>query len=158
MKNLFIGLILIIIVSAGIFFWLLQNKKIAPPPQLQNNAATVTIDNQPFTVLIAKTEQEKETGLSQRNSLPENMGMIFPFSTPDFYGFWMKDMKFPLDFIWINNGKIVTIVDDIQPPTSVNPNLPVFKPVEKADTVLELNAGTAKKYNFKVGDTVTTSL
>lgn len=160
MRNFVIGLIIMAFVIGGIFFWQQQTKHPATQQgtQAQKTAATVTIDGQTFTVLIAHTEKEKETGLSQRDSLPQNMGMVFPFDKPDYYGFWMKDMKFPLDIIWMNKGQIVTIVNNLQPPTSANPNLPIFKPVSPADTVLEINAGLANKYNFKVGDNVTSSL
>lgn len=159
MRNFVIGLIIMAFIIGGIFFWQQQiTHKTTQSPQATKNAATVTIDGQTFTVLIANTEQEKEKGLSQRDSLPQNMGMIFPFDKPDYYGFWMKDMKFPLDIIWMNQGKIVTIVNNLQPPTSANPNLPVFKPVSPSDMVLEINAGLANKYNFKVGDSVTSSL
>ena len=55
-------------------------------------------------------------GLSIKNTLNESEGMLFPFDTPGEYSFWMKDMKFPIDIIWIDsNYKIVYIEKNLQP-------------------------------------------
>jgi len=116
---------------------------------------TVTIHNQTFTVSIASTIQEQEKGLSGRTSLPQNQGMYFPFSSSGFYAFWMKEMKFPLDIIFINNGKVVTVYKDLQPARSDNP--PIYKPYQPANAVLEINAGLASKYTISDGDTVKTN-
>ena len=58
----------------------------------------------------------RNLGLSGRSSLAENEGMLFIFDTPAVYEFWMKDMNFPLDFIWINNGLVVDLSEHIPPP------------------------------------------
>lgn len=113
---------------------------------------TITIRNQTFTVSIASSMQEQEKGLSDRASLPQNQGMYFPFSSPGFYAFWMKDMKFPLDIIFINNGKVVTVYKDLQPGVGNNP--PIYKPYQPANAVLEINAGLANKYTISHGDIV----
>ncbi len=115
---------------------------------------TVTIDNATFSVMVAKTEADREKGLSGRNSMPQTEGMIFLFDKPDNYSFWMKDMKFPLDMIFINKDKIV----DIFPSVPIKNQTDMETPREKADSVLEINAGLVKKYNFKIGDLVKTSL
>lgn len=121
---------------------------------------TVSINHQTFSVLIAKTDADKQKGLSGRKSLPKSEGMVFLFDKPDYYAFWMKDMLFPIDIIYIHNKRILTVYSNLQPPTKnmTDFNLPVVKPSEPADTVLEINAGLAKQYNFQTGDTVTLSL
>jgi uncharacterized membrane protein (UPF0127 family) len=116
---------------------------------------TVTIHNQTFAVTVASTIQEQEKGLSGRQSLPQNQGMYFPFASSGFYAFWMKDMKFPLDIIFINNGKVVTVYKDLQPGVGSNP--PIYKPYQPANAVLEINAGLANKYTISDGDTVKTN-
>lgn len=118
------------------------------------NTPTATINKHTFNLLLAKTPQEKEIGLSNKQSLPENYGMLFPFEKADYYSFWMKGMKFPIDIIYIKKGHIVTIYQGLLPPKSKEENLPTYAPKEPADTVLEINAGLSKKYGFKKNDAV----
>ena len=118
-------------------------------------SATVTIQGHVFNVTVAKTPQEKETGLSQKTSLAQDSGMLFPFDTPDFYSFWMKNMKIAIDIIYINKDHVVTVFDNLQPPKSPDENLSIFKPDEPADKVLEINAGLSQKFGIKKGDKVT---
>jgi len=75
-------------------------------------------------------------------------GMIFVFDKPDFYYFWMKDMKFPLDFIFIKNNEVVDLLENIAPETYPKS----FTSKVKADKVIELNAGEIKKSGIKIGD------
>lgn len=114
---------------------------------------SVVIDNKYFRVDVARTAEEQTKGLAIYNSLPKDKGMVFPFNSPDYYTFWMKDMKFPIDIIYIRNNKIVDIFSNVPAPTSANEELPIIKPKSLSDTVLEINAGLSKKYNFKIGDT-----
>lgn len=149
------GLLIIVVV----FVFLMQNGKYGNLFVLQaKNHSIITIDNQVFSLLIAKTDKEKEIGLSSKNDLPSNTGMIFLFDTPGMYAFWMKDMKFPLDIIYIKGDKIVTIINNLQNPTPNNDTWQIVKPIEASNLVLEINAGLAKKYNFQIGDSVKLSL
>ena len=115
---------------------------------------TATINNHTFNLEIAKTEAEKEVGLSAKERLDENSGMLFPFESPSYYPFWMKNMKFPIDIIFARNGLIVTIHKNVKPPASPTEKPPIYNSTEPADTVLEINAGLSEKYKFKVGDVV----
>ena len=143
------GLLLLIVIVGTYSQGFVQNKfKLG-------TQTTVTIDNQTFTVDTAKTEADQEQGLSGRQSLAKDHGMLFIFNKPDIYRFWMKDMKFPLDIIYIKNDKITTILDNLQNPSSPSDYLPVYQPDQPSDRVLEINAGLARKNNFKVNDTVT---
>jgi uncharacterized membrane protein (UPF0127 family) len=120
------------------------------------NAPAVTVKNHTFSVTIAATEQERQQGLSGVKSLPLNEGKIFLFDNADTYAFWMKGMKFPLDIIFINDGKVVSIAENLPPATSDNP--PTYQPTGPSKAALEINAGLAKKYNFKPGDKVVISI
>lgn len=117
--------------------------------------ATATIKNQTYTIDVVKTPKQKEMGLSGKNSIATNYGMYFPFEKADFYAFWMKKMKFPIDIIFLRDNKIVTIHDSVPFPTSDTDNLPLYQPDEPADAVLEISAGLSKKNGFAKGDTVT---
>jgi uncharacterized membrane protein (UPF0127 family) len=125
---------------------------------LKNNnvskAPTATINNHTFKLELAKTQQDKVIGLSKKEMLDKNTGMLFLFEKPSILSFWMKDMKFPIDIIFIKNNRIVTIHKNVLPPKNPNDKLPIYNSKELADTVLEINAGLSKKYNFKENDLV----
>lgn len=106
-----------------------------------------------FLLELALTPEEKQRGLSGRDSLPQNHAMLFPYDHKELYGFWMKDMRFPLDFLWIDGNTIVDITKHVPAPTgSTQPvSLQPGKPVDK---ILELNAGVADSIGAKIGDTV----
>lgn len=108
-----------------------------------------TIGDHVVNIEIADTQSKRNQGLSGRESLAENLGMLFVFENEGKHTFWMKDMKFALDFIWIRDGKVVEITSDV-------PVLPLetYEPVELIDSMLEVNSGFASKNTIKVGDSV----
>lgn len=116
--------------------------------------ATATINNHTFNLIVAKSAREKEIGLSDRKDLPKDQGMLFPFDKEGYYGFWMKNMQFPIDIIYIKKGKIVTIFENVKPPKDTGGKLIVYQSTETADTVLEINAGLVKEYEIKVGNEI----
>ena len=105
---------------------------------------------------IADNKDKRTKGLSDRISLATDSGMLFVYPEPDKYIFWMKGVKFPLDFIWISGDKIVDIFENVQPPIEgqKDSDLPVYSSPQMVDKVLELNAGVAQKLNLKVGDII----
>jgi uncharacterized protein len=115
----------------------------------------VTIGKYSFKVSVAASQKELEIGLSETKSLAENRGMIFLFKKPDYYSFWMKNMKFPIDIIYINEDTIVTIENNAVPPKSKDEIPVIYTPSKPSNKVLEIKAGLSKKYNFKNGDKVT---
>lgn len=119
---------------------------------------TATINGHTFHVTVVSTEKDKEMGLSNTTSLPKDEGMLFSFTKADYYGFWMRNMKYPLDIIYIANKKIVSIASNVSNPNNPSQPLPVYKPSQPADTVLEINGGLSTTYHFSAGDTVTISL
>jgi uncharacterized membrane protein (UPF0127 family) len=105
-----------------------------------------------LSVEVADTPAERGRGLSGREMLPENSGMLFVFDTPGRYGFWMYGMKFPLDIIWIDERlRVVYFVENAQPCVNI---CETYEPPADALYVLEVNAGFVKKYGLKVGDVV----
>lgn len=116
---------------------------------LSRKNATVTINDQEFNVKVAKTEAQKQKGLSGANSIGEKDGMLFIFDTPDHYSFWMKDMKFPIDIIYINGDKVVTVIRNA--PTQ---DLKTYQPESPSDKVLEIQAGLSEKYKIDKGSSV----
>lgn len=117
----------------------------------------VTIDGKNINVEIADSESTREKGLSGRTSLDQNSGMLFVFdSTPVAATFWMKGMLIPLDMIWIQGEKIVSVNKNIPVPSKNTPDnkLQVFSPGQSIDYVLEVNGGFCDKNNINVGDSV----
>lgn len=121
---------------------------------------TVQVNQKVFTVDVVTSQKDQEKGLSGRNNLASDHGMLFVFNPPTRVSFWMKDMHFPLDLIFITNGKIVNIFQNVPFPKPNTPDtsLPVYTPDSAIDHVLEINAGSAKKYNIKIDDSVSYSL
>ncbi|MBX4187538.1 MAG: DUF192 domain-containing protein [Candidatus Doudnabacteria bacterium] len=104
---------------------------------------------------LADTVAAKARGLSGRAAIEENQGMLFMFPAADFPVFWMKDMNFPIDIIWIKADEIVDISLEAQPEPGVDDNnLKTFTPKIPADRVLEVKSGWATRNNLKTGDKV----
>lgn len=99
-------------------------------------------------VEISDTPDLRERGLSRRMSLAPNDGMLFVFQIPGIYGFWMKDMNFPIDIVWIDNDhRVVAMNLDVA--TSTYPES-IF-PSSSISHVLELNAGSAREFGIATG-------
>lgn len=116
--------------------------------------STVTIRNATFVVDVAITPKEKEIGLGYRNSLATDHGMLFVYDHKEIYSYWMRNMNFPIDIIWIDDRTIVDITKDIPPPANSTNQLPLYRPSIPVDKVLEVNAGLTDTYNISVGDRV----
>jgi uncharacterized membrane protein (UPF0127 family) len=103
-----------------------------------------------FSVELAKTEKEKETGLMYRKQLPEGQGMLFDFSPAQQVSMWMKNTYISLDMIFIGpDGRVLRIAERTEPfSTRIIPSRGLAK------AVLEVIAGTAKKYGIAPGDRV----
>ena len=98
-------------------------------------------------VEVRETEEGRQQGLSGRDSLGEDEGMLFVFEEPGYHKFWMKGMKFDLDFVWIDKDQVVEITERVAAPTVLTPKQPI-------DKVLEVNSGWVEKNGVKVGDKV----
>ncbi|MBP6913617.1 MAG: DUF192 domain-containing protein [Candidatus Levybacteria bacterium] len=122
-----------------------------------NNSTTATIGDTTYKLLVVKTETDKQKGLSDRNNLSKDSGMLFLFQEKSKPSFWMKNMKFPIDILFISDSKIVDIVENAKVLTADQDatTLPIYKPAEDSNSVLEINAGEVKKNKIKKGDTVT---
>ena len=108
-----------------------------------------------LSIEIADESAEQARGLSGRAYLPEDSGMLFVFKEEGYPGFWMKDMNFALDFVWMDqNFKVVDLDENIGPETYPK----VYKPNEPAKYVLEVNAGFIEQQGIKIADTLALAL
>ncbi len=109
----------------------------------------VILNGKAFFVETANTPAAMERGLSGHAPLADNQGMLFVFPTPGNYGFWMKDMTFPLDIIWFDANLRVTHIEKALSPDTYPT---IFYPNADSLYVLEVNAGQADATHLKVGD------
>ena len=108
-----------------------------------NEYASTTI-----LAVVADNKATEEQGLSGVITMPDDRGMLFVFFKPDIYSFWMKDMNFSLDMIWIDSKKkVVDVSGNISPETFPK----TFSPSAPVSYVLEINAGLAERYGIKKG-------
>ena len=122
------------------------------PQQPSVKLYPMTVKTTPVSAELAETRQEQEQGLGGRTSLPEGRGLLYLLAKPDFYTFWMKNMKFPIDIIWVDKDqKIIDITHNLTPDTYPR----IFQPVKPAQIILEVPAGFAKKNGIQIGDPVT---
>lgn len=113
--------------------------------------AEVSLRGKTFQIEIANTPTKRERGLGGRDALAADQGMYFPFDQALPWVFWMKDMRFPIDILWLRDSKIVDIHKNVPPPAGDGP-LETYRPLEPADAVLELKAGTSDELGLQPGD------
>jgi len=120
-----------------------------------NEKPKVVIGNATIFVDVAKTTEDQQKGLSGRESLQQNEGMLFLFEDDTYQGFWMKDMLIPIDIIWIKDGRIIYIHNNVNPQPGVpDEKLTLYAPPVAIDRVLEVNAGFSERNGIEVGDSV----
>lgn len=124
-----------------ILSWLEEDRAIVVLP----DAAVVKAE-------IADDAEERRIGLSEHVFLDPDRGMLFLFDEPSRPAFWMKDMDFPIDIIWLRDGTVIGIEPSMPVSTDVNP--PSVRPIDDINQVLEVNAGFALKHGLKPGQTL----
>jgi uncharacterized membrane protein (UPF0127 family) len=126
----------------------------------QSKVPIARIGDNVVKVEIASTPQEIEFGLMKRTSLPDDHGMVFLFHPAHYVQFWMYNCLMSLDMIFIKDGKIIKMCENVPPCTSKNPEeCPKYpdKSIQVTE-VIEVQPGYAKKHHLKEGDKVTFEL
>ena len=131
MKKIFLLIFGLIIILGSFFLYSKQSVK------EESNIKKVKINNVSIDVDIANTPETRATGLSGRTSLPEGTGMLFIFEESGDYGFWMKNMNFSIDIVWIDSDlRVVGVEKSVSPDTFPQS----FHPKQAVKYVLELPA------------------
>jgi uncharacterized membrane protein (UPF0127 family) len=103
---------------------------------------------------IAATDEQRTKGLSVKDSLAENEAMLFVFNNEGEHTFWMKNMKFPIDIIWIDADKTVVHIEHSLQPCRSDLLCPTYNPIEDSLYVLETVGGLAEKHDIAKGTPV----
>lgn len=120
--------------------------------------AGCTTQSQPIVVLpngtvvgveIADSDAERIRGLSGRAGLPSGRGMLFLHEESAVQSYWMKDMAFSIDIIWIDGDEVVGFAQDTQPE---EPPLTIYTSPSPVDKVLEVSSGFVAQNDLKIGD------
>lgn len=118
------------------------------------NFQTIRLNGVSYEIEVRDTDAGRRAGLSHREPLAPQTGMRFIFDQPDRHVFWMKDMRFPLDMIFLRNGVIVSIAKNVPFPKTTTETPATVQPQQLFENVLELPAGDADKLNLKVGQKI----
>lgn len=114
-------------------------------------AASVCAKKVCVDVEVVIKDEDLRRGLQGREGLEDHHGMLFVFKNDGLQSFWMKDMKFAIDMIWIDaKRRIVTIAPSRFP--CIKEPCEVYAPTASARYVLEVSSGYALKHHFKEGD------
>jgi len=142
-KRILLLLFILLLFSLGLLVVSAKNWMIFKPSR-------VCFNDHCFEVEIADTLETRAQGLMFKECLGPDSGMLFIFDREDHYSFWMKNMLFPLDIIWMNKDKEAVFIEKNVMPCKKD-CFAIF-PDKEAMYVLELNAGTADKINLRKGD------
>ena len=119
----------------------------------KKQTAQIKINNQTFQVEIAKTQNEKIKGLSNQKNLKENSGILFVYDDYQVRNFWMNNMNFPLDILWIRDNKLISCEKNV-PIKDNQGKISQISSSEPINYVLEINSGLCEKYDLKSRQTV----
>lgn len=114
-----------------------------------DSETNVSVGKGVYSVRVASSQSSREKGLSGTSKLESDRGMLFVFAQSAPWGIWMKDMKYPIDIVWLDQGKhVVYVVEQAEPASYPSET---FHPDSEARYVLELPSGTAKEDGIRVG-------
>lgn len=144
-----LGIIIVLLLIGYVYFertsHQIKNSQNTFVQAVEKNSREIKIGEQSLFAYFVDDTDSRARGLSIFETLPENEAMVFVFEKPAKYSFWMRDMKFPIDIIWLDeNKKIVFIKEHAR----VEDFPETYKPTQLAQYVVEVNAGYVKKHNI----------
>jgi uncharacterized membrane protein (UPF0127 family) len=143
---------LIVAVVASVLLCIIICAQFATVGSSSNRQSSAKIKGSFIDLQVAATKKEQRIGLTGRDQLPSNSGMIFVFRpAKKFVNFWMVGTKIPLDLIFIRDGKIKTIYADARPPDE-NETVPKRYGASDVSEVIEVNSGYCASHHILIGD------
>jgi uncharacterized membrane protein (UPF0127 family) len=113
----------------------------------------VIISDEKIKIELAVTPTEKGQGLSNRDELSDDSGMLFVYDKYLIPSFWMKEMRFPIDIIWIKDNMVMGYEKQVYP-QGADEQLAIYRPKTFVNYVLEVNAGFIDEHGVKIGDKI----
>lgn len=153
MRRILLALLAILLLL-GAFAWYNGLARTDVVPLTQSSGYTkkpISLGNTNINADIADTESLRQLGLSGRESLAEDRGMLFVFQDDDPHSFWMKDMLFPIDIIWLSSDKKVIYIAKNAKPESYPSS---YRPTDDSRYVIEVPSGFSDRHNISVGSNV----
>ena len=140
----FLPIVIIILIFAGGLLYLFSTEEIEEDHFLE-------ISGKDVSVQLADTPERRRVGLSEWEEISFDEGMLFIFKNSDHHSFWMKDMSFSIDIIWIDEDfRVVYYLKEVSPETYPES----FTSMDPALYVLETKAGFVDRYSVQIGDEV----
>lgn len=136
--------LLFIVVAGSLFFY----------QRLYWPKVTAELDGEKLELLWAKNFYQQRKGLGKRDSIEPYDGMIFTFGLLARHAIVMRDMRFPIDIVWLKDGEVVDMAQAVQTEDVPEENLTRYYPRVVADMVIEFPAGRAAQLGLKIGDRV----
>jgi len=102
---------------------------------------------------LAVTEQERQLGLMFRQGINPDQGMLFVFEREGIHSFWMKNMEFPIDIIWLDKDKRIVHIEKNVPPCGTE-DCPSYAPPIPSKYVLEIKNGFSEEFDLKLYDRI----
>ena len=129
-----------------------------PPPVSKPAVIPLTLPSgKVLQTEVMVRDEDRGMGLMFRASLPQDHGMLFVFEQPGFPGIWMKNCKFPIDILWLDEAHKIVHVEQAVPPCKAEP-CAVYQPLRQASFVVELNANQARREKAVIGSEIKFSL
>lgn len=148
-------IIILLIIPLGALYLYTEHKGITLSEFFFEESTVMHIGDIPLHVDVANTDASRQRGLSGTEELAATNGMLFIFEESDYHGIWMKDMKYSIDVIWINEDlEVIGVTENLTPDSYPR----VFEPPQRALYAVETNEHFAESFGIRVGDTVTLPL
>jgi len=165
-KNLLIVVLIGLFIAGAYFFytpltkreetvtWQEIETKEVVQPKLETKQ--IVIGTKEYKINLTQTEEDRKKGLAIFDSLPANEGMLFSFDQEDYYVFWMKDMKFNIDIIFLDQDKkVLEVFESVKAEPGVQDmDLKTYSSKLKSQFIIELKEGETRKNGIKPGNAV----
>ena len=142
-----IGIFILCFVVLLFCFYLYQNNRNSE--NIVMREIPLVVNDIHMTAYVAQTFEQRRKGLSIFSKLTESESMIFIFEKEGLHPFWMKDMKFPIDIIWLNKNKEIIFIKEHAHPGDYPES---YLPDKKSLYVIEFVDGFVEKNNIRIGD------
>lgn len=146
--------IVLVVAALVVFLLVLSSDYFSLSSEVIRDEDIIYVGKTPIRVEVAETPEELSRGLGGRESLPPEAGLVLRFPPGGDGGIWMRDMKIPIDVIWVGaDDTVVDVAENLRPESFPE----IFRPRSPARYAIEVNAGFVSTHNIEIGETVRSS-